>query len=414
MAAEAIAGARSAPRFGFNIIVLLMVALFIQYIDRGNIATAAPLMKAELHLDGTQIGILISAFYWSYTPAQLLSGWLSHRINAYRTLALGLMLWSLATLGTGLATSFAMLIALRLVLGLGESAFWPCNSRLLAQHLPPARLGLANGMIGAGLALGPAVGTFAGGKLMAAAGWRSSFLLFGALSLLWLVPWLMATRGLDRADRAEKATAGDHAPSYLKILSRRDAWGASIGHFCCNYAFYFVISWLPLYLVKERGLSMSEMASVGGAIYLINAAGNLAGGWLADQWMRRGASANLARKTFMVASQAIVGVSLLAAASSNAEVAIFALMAAAVGFGLGTPPLFAIGQTLAGPRAAGKWIGMQNGIGNIAGIVGPVITGAIIDATGGFAWTFVVSGAVALVGILCFAFVIRKVEPLAW
>ena len=157
---------------GPAVVPLIAVVLFINYVDRGNLATAAPLMKDELGLSSTQIGVLLSAFFWSYVPAQILAGWLAERINPYRTLALGLALWSIATALSGVATGFVTLIGLRVLLGLGESAAFPCSSKLLAQHLPSHKLGAANGLIGVGMALGPAIGTFGGGLLIAQIGWR--------------------------------------------------------------------------------------------------------------------------------------------------------------------------------------------------------------------------------------------------
>ncbi len=403
--------ARKPLVLGAAVVPLLALSVFINYVDRGNLATAAPLMKSELRLSVAQMGVLLSAFYWTYTPGQLLAGWLAHRINAYRALALGLAVWSLATAATALAGSFAVLIGLRLVLGVGESAAFPCSSRLLAQHLPTARLGAANGLIGVGLALGPAFGTWAGGNLMAHTGWRPTFLIFGLVSMLWLVPWRRATGHLDRASTTETELP---APSYRQILRRREAWGAALGHFCSNYPFYLVVSWLPLYLIKERGFSMSEMAAAGGLIYGIYAASSLAAGWLTDRWMKAGASDTLARKTVIIASHLIAAVSLVLAALGDVPVAIFALCAAAVGFGLNTSQLFSIGQTLAGPRAGGKWMGFQNCVGNIAGIVGPVITGVVVDATGNFISAIVIASLVGLAGVVAWGLVIRKVAPLEW
>ncbi|HEY1449199.1 MAG TPA: MFS transporter, partial [Caulobacteraceae bacterium] len=365
MAAEVVIADRAPARsvaLGAAVVPLLALSVFINYVDRGNLATAAPLMKSELGLSAAQVGVLLSAFFWTYTPGQILAGWLAHRLNAYRTLALGLAIWSLATAATGLAGSFAILIILRLVLGVGESAAFPCSSRLLAQHLPAARLGAANGLIGVGLALGPAFGTWAGGNLMGQAGWRPTFVIFGLASLLWLIPWRRATAHLDRA-----AVDGPDLspPSYLQVLKRREAWGAGLGHFCSTYAFYFVVSWLPLYLVKARGFTMGQMATAGGLIYLIYAASSLAAGWLTDRWMKAGASANLARKTAVIASHLIPAAALVVAAFGSVTGTLIALGVAGVGFGINTSQIFSIGQTLAGPRAGGKWMGVQNCLGNV-------------------------------------------------
>jgi len=413
MAAEGVIG-REAPRplsLGAAVVPLLALGVFIQYVDRGNLATAAPLMKSELGLSAAQMGVLLSAFYWSYAPSQPMAGWLAHRLNPYRTLALGLAIWSLATAATGLASSFAALILLRLMLGLGESAFFPCNAKLLAQHLPDGRLGGANGLIGLGMAIGPAFGTWGGGNLMALTGWRASFLVLGGLSILWLIPWRRATAPLSRAAATEPAAP---APSYLQVMRRREAWGAAFGHFCANYAFYFLISWLPLYLVKARGMSMTEMAGVAGLIYLVYGASCVASGRLADLWMRRGASANKVRKTLLVGSHLGFAASLAGAAAGDATISIACLFAAAVAFGFNTPSLLAVGQALAGPRAGGKWMGFQNGIGNVAGIIGPVITGLTIDMTGGYAAAFLIAAAMSVLGVVGWGVMIRKVAPLDW
>ena len=414
MTADAAIAGRAPARpvaLGVAVVPLLALSVFINYVDRGNLATAAPLMKGELGLSAAQVGVLLSAFFWTYTPGQILAGWLAHRLNAYRTLALGLAIWSLATAATGLAGSFAILIILRLVLGVGESAAFPCSSRLLAQHLPAGRLGAANGLIGVGLALGPAFGTWAGGNLMSQVGWRPTFAIFGLASLLWLGPWRRATAHLDRAAVDEPDLT---PPSYLQVLKRREAWGAGLGHFCSTYAFYFVVSWLPLYLVKARGFSMGEMASAGGLIYLIYAASSLASGWLTDRWMKAGASANLARKTAVIASHLIPAAALAVAAFGDVPQTLIALAVAAVGLGINTSQIFSIGQTLAGPGAGGKWMGVQNCMCNISGIVGPVITGLVVDATGNFISAFVIAGAVCVVGVVGWGFMVRKVAPLDW
>jgi MFS family permease len=131
------------------VVALLALAIFINYVDRGNLATAAPLIKSELKLSNTLIGILVSAFFWVYVPGQLLAAWLVSKINAYRALTVGLAIWSAATVLMGLAQGFVTLLALRRLLGLGESAGFPASSKLLAQHLPERRLGSANALIAA-------------------------------------------------------------------------------------------------------------------------------------------------------------------------------------------------------------------------------------------------------------------------
>ncbi len=411
--AELTGGASAVSGEGLKtgIVALLALAIFINYVDRGNLATAAPLMRGEMHLTNTEIGMLLGAFFWVYTPGQLLAGWLAERINAYRTLAIGVALWSLATIATGFATGFATVLALRLLLGLGECAAFPCSSKIFGEHLPRHRLGFANGMVGVGLALGPAFGTFAGGLLMARLGWRPAFLIFGFVSALWLVPWLGMTRAA--SSHADKPRAAS-APSFRAILRQRALWGASLGHFCANYYFYFVIFWLPLYLVNARGFSVAQMGIVGGVVYVVYAISSQLTGLVSDMWMRAGASSTMVRKGFAVASHLGAAICLLVCALGGTTAAMAGLFLAAICFGFNTPTIYAIAQTLAGPRASGKWVAVQNCIGNLAGIVGPAVTGYVVDRSGAFTSAFMIAGAIALLGVIGWGYIIPRVEPVDW
>lgn len=407
--AVAIAEPRPSATIHVAVVPLLAVALFINYVDRGNLATAAPVMKDALGLTASQLGILLSAFYWTYVPGQLLAGFMAERFDPYRTLGLGLAVWSIATIATGFASNFALLIALRLLLGLGESAAYPCSSKLLAQHLSIHKLGKANGLISTGQAFGPAVGTFAGGLLMAHYGWRALFVAVGIISLGWLIPWGVCTR----ASQVEPAHA-QASPSFRAILSRRALWSAALGQFSGNYAFYFVISWLPLYLVKVRGFSVPQMAQLAGMIYLVYAASSSFAGWLSDRIIAAGVSVNCVRKTAIVTNHVGVALAMLGCAVGNTGICIASLFLAGVSFGPGSVMIFTIGQTLAGPKAAGRWIGVQNGIANLSGIVGPILTGFLVDRTGGFFWAFAVSCLVALGGIFFWVIGVGRIAPVAW
>lgn len=403
------AGAR--PKLGAAVIPLLALALFINYVDRGNLATAAPLIKDELKLSASQLGVLISAFSWTYALAMPLSGWLAERFGAYRIVALGLAIWSLATLLTGFATGFAMILVLRMLLGFGESAAFPCSSKLIAENVPHHRLGAANGLISQGLSLGPAFGVFFGGLLMADFGWRRVFLVFGALSLLWLIPWMLSTSQASAVARAAPRTP---SPSFGAILTRRELWGVALGHLSGNYGFYFMISWLPLYLVKARGFSIAHMATTLGLVYLTYAAVCGLGGWITDQWIKAGATQGQARKSIAVAAHLTGALGLMMAVWGSPALAIAGFFVAGAGFGLVSPHTFATAQVLAGPGATGKWMGVQNGISNLAGIVGPLVTGVLIDRTGGYDAAFAVSAAVTVAGIAAWLILIPRVEPLDW
>src|SRR5258708_28200227 len=176
---------------------LMVLSVFLNYIDRGNLSIAAPMIKDELRISATQLGVLLSAFFWTYAASLILAGWLVDRFNANWVLAIGFFLWSAATGVRGMLHGFVSLFVVRLVLGIGESVAYPAYSRILAQHFPFSHHGFANAVISSGLACGPAFGMLAGGSLMSRFGWRSFFVVLGSVSLLWLLPWFRwVPRGL--------------------------------------------------------------------------------------------------------------------------------------------------------------------------------------------------------------------------
>jgi MFS family permease len=398
---------RMARRIG----MLLAVAVFINYVDRGNLATASPLVQRQFHLSASQLGILLSSFYWTYAISQIPAGWLAERFRVERVVAVGFAIWSVATLLTGLAGGFMTLLALRLMLGLGESVAFPCSSKMLATHVGIDKRGRANGAISMGLAAGPAFGTFVGGMILVRFGWRPLFISLGALSLLWLWPWITGpVRNLSRTLAPDPV----QSPSYGEIIRRRASLGAALGHFCCNYGFYIVINWLPLYLVQERGFSIAQMSVLGGTIYLMQAGGAFAGGWALDRWIRAGATPDRAYKTMICASQTTTAMCLVGAIWAPPVASSVFLLLAGACFGPGSTTLYAIGQTLAGPPAAGRWMAFQNGVGNLAGILSPAITGFLVDRTGHFYSAFALAIAIMGIGVASWIAVVPRIAPLDW
>jgi MFS family permease len=183
-------------------LVLLAICAVINYVDRGNLSIAAPLLKDELRISATQLGILLSAFFWTYTALQFVSGWIVDRFDMNRVIAAGFLLWSLATAATGLVRGSTMLLAMRLMLGVGESVMVPACSKILGFHLPEHHRGFANGVLQGAWSAGPAVGTLGAGLLVAKYGWRPVFIGIGLISLAWLrLDQMDATRQSDGALR---------------------------------------------------------------------------------------------------------------------------------------------------------------------------------------------------------------------
>jgi MFS family permease len=188
-----------------------------------------------------------------------------------------------------------------------------------------------------------------------------------------------------------------------------------IGTFCSNYAFYFVFSWLPLYLVNERGLSLAEMAPMTAAFYVADGASVLATGWLLDRWVRRGASLNRAYKTALAASAAGVGLCLIASSQVTGLAAAAAiLLLTGVMDGMNSPANPSVTQTFAGPRATGRWMGLQNAVGNVAGMTAPVVTGYLVQTNGNYTSALILSGCIALFGLVAWLLIVPEVRPIDW
>jgi MFS family permease len=396
-------------RSRWTIVWLVAAALFINYVDRGALPTAAHLIQDDLGLSPQQLGLLMSAFWWLYTLLQFPVGWLVERYGAPRLLAAGLALWACATMLVGVVHSFAALLMLRLLLGIGESVGFPSMSKLLATVVPVKNLALANGIVAFGYLSGPAVGTLVGGLLMASHGWRSAFWVFGALSLLWLLPWSRVQLP------PQPVTVGGGAdPPLRALLGRRELWGTSLGLFSVNYAFYFTLTWLPYYVVREHGFSTEKMAGFTFLAYVVHAVSGLVAGWLVDRAIARWGRANLTYKAVMGVTHVGFVACMVCIALAPAPWALAAIFAYQVLDGANSPGVFGIPQILAGPRAAGRWVGIQNGMGNFAGVIAPALTGFLVGASNHFTSAFLVAAVASVLGVVGWVLMIPKVAPLEW
>ena len=392
------------------VLVLLAVSVFINYVDRGSLSIAAPLLKDELGISASQLGVLLSAFFWTYACMQLFSGWLVDRLNVNWVFAGGFFLWSAATAATGLIHTFSVLLFLRMLLGTGESVAYPSYSKIIALNFPEEQRGLANAVISAGLVLGPGFGMLLGGLLMARVGWRPSFLVLGLVSLIWLVPWFAWMPKSCAAIPADRTGV----PRLREFLRLRSAWGTCAGLFAGNYLSYFLITWLPFYLVRERHFSVDNMAKIGGIVYLLGGCFALLAGWLSDRWIVSGATPSRVRKTFTGGGLALAGIFVGLAAVGGPLYCVAALILGVIFFGVYCSNVWAVTQTLAGPQAAGRWTGFQNFVGNLAGVVAPATTGFVLDRTGHFYWAFAILTVLALTGAVSWVFLVGRVEPVVW
>lgn len=405
--------AHAPSKFPVSLVLLLALVLLINYVDRGIVSTAAPQIARELGLTPSLLGWVLSAFFWAYVPSQPLMGWFADHFGAARVLAAGFVLWSASTFLTGLASGVVGLMSIRLLMGVGESVAYPSALALLAQRVTDRHRTRATAVMQVGALIGPAAGTFIGGLVMVRYGWRAMFMGLGLVALLWLIPWSRQVRA-DRLVMGAAVTPAPVMPSFAAIFRQRALWGGMLGIFCANYAFYFVFTWVPMYLVHEGGLSLLSMTRLTSAFYLIDAAAALATGWLLYAWMLRGATPNRAYKTALALSAGGVGLCLVVWSAAGPSSAALLLLTAGLMDGLSSASIASMTQHFAGPLASGRWMGVQNAIGNVAGMIAPVVTGYLVEATGHYSSPLWSGGAVALVGLVAWLVVVPEVRPVDW
>lgn len=406
MATAAIAGTKR--NTANRLVLLLGIAIFLNYVDRGAIGIAAPVMTRQLGLSPEAYGIVFSAFFWVYAPVQLFAGRLCDRFSVYALIGAGILLWAGSTLLTGFAGGFGSLLVLRIMLGIGESISFPGSTKIIARHVPAESRGIANAVVATGIALGPAFGTLAGGLILASSSWRTMFIVFGLVTLLWLSPWRSAVKSLSAEELAD---TGPPVPIGA-LVGRWSMWSMAIVHCLGNYCFYFLLAWLPSFLVKSRGFSITEMTLLATIGYAVQAACALSYGRFSDWWTRSGRSEAACRRGMMICSQSLAAIAILGLAFVHAAVpiAILLCLAGAASASLSLN-LYAVAQMFAGPRAAGTWVGFQNAIGNASGIFGPILTGFIVQRAG-YDSAFIVTAAIAAVGAIWWAVGVPKIEPI--
>jgi fucose permease len=212
---------------------------------------------------------------------------------------------------------------------------------------------------------------------------------------------------------AAKGDAGP-APSSLEILKQRSAWGSFAGLFCSAYLIYFLLTWLPFYLVRERHFSMYAMARIGGCLYLAQALSSALCGRLSDSWIAAGGTPTRVRKTVVVVGSLCAAVLLAASALAGSTASAILLILVGAAMGVTISGLWPITQTLAGPQASGRWTGLQCAFGNSSGAIVAAATGFLLERSGHFLWAFALAAGIHSVGALCWIFLVGPIEPVRW
>ncbi|MFL6414719.1 MAG: MFS transporter [Bryobacteraceae bacterium] len=392
---------------------LLVLSVCINYVDRGNLGVAAKSIEGELHFHPDQLGILLGGFFWTYSLCQLGAGYMMDRWNVNWLYAAGFAIWSVATGATGFASSFAVIMLLRLLLGAGESIAYPAYSKIIATTFPESLRGTANALIDSGSKVGPALGIMIGVKMIQALSWRTMFLAVGGASLLWLLPWCLVVARLPKhqvQDYSDEAS-----PSFFRLVSTRAFWGTVLGLFGGNYTWYLFLSWLPYYFETDRHYTKDHLAIFGSLPFWTVAVASMSCGLAADALIRRGRHPGRVRKAFV--SFGLLGCCIFvipAVLIRGEAVSTLFFVLGCICLGSFSSNHWAYSQTLAGVRAAGKWTGVENCLGNFSGVIGPFLSGVTLSRTHSFIPAFVIAGVVLLIGAVGFSFVVGNPEEVDW
>jgi ACS family D-galactonate transporter-like MFS transporter len=417
-------------RVRYLMLVMMFVTVVINYLDRSNISTAVSAIKEEYGIGNEEMGLILSAFGWTYALFQIPGGWLVDKMTPRVLLPIILILWSIATLSTSLASTVAGFFVIRLMVGLLEAPAYSIFNQVTTAWFPNRERATAVGTFISAQFLGPAFITGLLILLVSAYGWRAVFYVTGGAGVVWGIVWYLIYRGpresrlvnaaelaeieaggaiLDFGSSANKARIKFTWADFFTVLKYRKLWGVYIGQFTITSSQFFFFTWFPTYLKEFRHLDVTTTSVYSSLPFAGAWLGALCSGFLSDGLLKRGFSLGTARKAPIILGLLISSVIVMANYVESAGLAVFFFTLALFGNGLAS-----IGWSLISSVAPRRLIGLTggtfNGISNLSGIVTPMIIG-YLAANGNFAPGLAYIGGVALVGVCAYVFMIGKLEP---
>jgi D-galactonate transporter len=424
-APAAAAPARLSSHRRWFMLSLLLIATIINYVDRVNISIAAPFMAKDLGLDKVQMGLIFSAFAWTYAFALVPAGFIADRFGSRLTYGASLISWSAVTVCQGMAGGFASLFGLRLAIGAMEAPAFPANSRAVTVWFPARERGMASSIYVCGQYLGTALFTGLLLWLATTYDWRHVFYSTGIVGILFGIAWLYLYRDplnckkvskqeleyIEAGGGLVKSSQDKNTFKWAQIaelLKYRQVWAICIGKFASTSALYFFLTWFPTYLIEERHLTMVKVGIFAVLPFIGATVGVLLAGFIADWMIRRGVSLSFARKLPLVVGSALGMSIMLVNFTDSNEVCIALLTIAFFAQGIASSSWAAVSEV-----APKELIGLTGGItslaANIGGIVTPIVIGQILHLTGNFAWAFWFIGGMACIGTLSYSLLLGRI-----
>jgi MFS family permease len=375
------------------VLALIFAGILISYIDRGNLSIAAVAIMRDFKLPPSSMGVLLSAFFWTYAIFQIPAGLIVDRIGIRTTYAAAVVLWSIASAAMALSRGSTSMISLRMILGLAESIAPLASLAFIRHNFSGREQGFPVSIYISGQTLGPAVGTLLGSVLLVDFGWRAMFAITGLSALLWVPVWLyFAPGGAKPASTPSIPAAAAPGWSWFDVLSSGAFWAVSASAFLLAYYWYFVLTWMPSYLIVARGYSTLEMGRILSAPLFIMAAINLAAGWIADRLIGETGRVFRVRMWFVVigllGASSIILLELLPGRAPVLPILIISICS----FGIANSSYWAISQHVPSAPMVGRSIGYLNTVSQIGGILAPLITGWTLGPQKHFQLALLIAG----------------------
>ncbi|KQY88920.1 MFS transporter [Pelomonas sp. Root1444] len=440
--AQAASGSAVRTKKRFAILAMLFIVTTINYADRATLSIAGPALSKDLGIDSVTMGYIFSAFGWSYVIAQLPGGWLLDRFGSKLVYAASICLWSVFTLLQGgisfiaanVGLAVVTLFALRFLVGAAEAPSFPANGRIVASWFPAAERGTASAIFNSAQYFATVLFAPLMGWITHSYGWPAVFVVMGLLGILLSAVWLKTVftprthPGVNQAELDHIAAGGallnmdqpgtqsrSFAPAspklgYIKqLLSNRMLMGVYVGQYCITTLTYFFLTWFPVYLVKERGMSILSAGFVAALPAICGFAGGVLGGLISDGLLRRGKSLTFARKTPIVVGM-LLSTSMILCNYVDSSAVVVAIMSLAF-FGKGLGALgWAVVSDTSPKEISGLSGALFNTFGNTAGITTPIVIGYLVKGTGSFNAALVFVAANALVAVCCYLFVVGDIK----
>ncbi len=410
--------------YRWNIVALLFFAGMLNYLDRAALAVAAPLLKTELNLDAAQMGILFSSFFIGYAIFCFIGGYAADRFGPKRVFSFAAGFWSIFCGATAFAGSYIHLIIYRVFFGIGEGPMGSTTNKTINNWFPRHEAGTVVGITNAGQPLGGALAAPIVGLIALSFGWRTSFVIIAIIGLLWLLAWQLIFRDdplqhpkvsqeeRDIISNSRKLVANttdtkDHG--LVHYLKSPQVLAIAVAFFCYNYVLYFFLSWFPSYLTDFQHLPIKEMSIIGIIPWLGGAAGMILGGVISDRIFKITGNGLFARKSVLIAALGIAALCVFLSTRTASVSAAVTLIAIANLFLLMAPQAcWVLIQEIVPPSRVGGTGGFVHLLSNLSGIVGPALTGFIIQYGGGYHAAFLLAGGIAALGMIVVIAVIRS------